>query len=176
MVHCQLLHFLYTMCMKWKAYSKGIVYLKAIVICSIRATCPTYLILLDFFIVIIFAEARNGILSSLLLLIFSWVDALSLALSLQTPSIYVLREPYDGSTCLCSLGWSAKFHSRIEQQQNYYFLRAYVFSAGWGTYPVGTGSYLPWGKGLGCIADHSHQTTAEVKNGGAVPPLPHVTS
>jgi hypothetical protein len=34
--------------------------------------------------------------------------------------------------------------------------------------------WIPGVKRPGCEADHSPPTTAEVRNGGAIPPLPHV--
>jgi hypothetical protein len=39
------------------------------------------------------------------------------------------------------------------------------------TYPMGNRGSFPGGK-----ADHSPPSSAEVKNGGAIPPLPHVSS
>jgi hypothetical protein len=42
--------------------------------------------------------------------------------------------------------------------------------------PMGTGGCFPGGKAAGREADHSPPFSAEVKNGGAIPPLPHVFS
>jgi hypothetical protein len=44
------------------------------------------------------------------------------------------------------------------------------------TSPMGTGGSFPGGKAAGREADHSPLSSAEVKNGGAVPPLPHTSS
>jgi hypothetical protein len=43
-------------------------------------------------------------------------------------------------------------------------------------YPVGTGALSPGVKWQGCEADHSPQSSAKVKNGGAIPPLLHMSS
>jgi hypothetical protein len=44
-------------------------------------------------------------------------------------------------------------------------------------YPMGTGGALSSGvKRSVCEADHSRPTTAEVKNAGAMPPLPYTSS
>jgi hypothetical protein len=40
------------------------------------------------------------------------------------------------------------------------------------SYPVGTGADFPEIKRPGREADHSPPSSAEVKNGGAIPPLP----
>jgi hypothetical protein len=42
------------------------------------------------------------------------------------------------------------------------------------TYPMGTGGSFPGSKAAGREDDHSSLSSAEVKNGGAIPPLPHV--
>jgi hypothetical protein len=44
------------------------------------------------------------------------------------------------------------------------------------SYPIVTGAVLPGGKWQGCEADHSAPSNAEVKTGGTVPPLPHMSS
>jgi hypothetical protein len=36
--------------------------------------------------------------------------------------------------------------------------------------------WVPVVERLGCLADHSPPSSAEVKNGGAIPPLPHKSS
>jgi hypothetical protein len=41
---------------------------------------------------------------------------------------------------------------------------------------MGTGGSLQGVKRLECEANHSHPSSAEVKNGGAIPPLPHMSS
>jgi hypothetical protein len=45
-----------------------------------------------------------------------------------------------------------------------------------GSYPMGTEGSLPRVKRPGREADHSLPSSAEVKNGGATPPLPHMPS
>jgi hypothetical protein len=43
-------------------------------------------------------------------------------------------------------------------------------------YPMGTGdSFSPGAKWQGRYADHSPRSSAKVKNGGAVPPVPHMS-
>jgi hypothetical protein len=43
------------------------------------------------------------------------------------------------------------------------------------SYPMGTGGSFPWGiKQQRRQADHSSPSSAEVKEGGAIPPLPHI--
>jgi hypothetical protein len=44
------------------------------------------------------------------------------------------------------------------------------------SYPVGTGAGFPRLKWLGCEADHLPSSSAEVKNGGTIPPLSHMFS
>jgi hypothetical protein len=44
------------------------------------------------------------------------------------------------------------------------------------TFPIGTGDLPPEVKRQGREADHSPPSSAEVKNGGAIPPLPHMFS
>jgi hypothetical protein len=44
------------------------------------------------------------------------------------------------------------------------------------SYPMGTGTAILGGKAQGREADHSPPSSAEVKNCGAIPPLPHVSS
>jgi hypothetical protein len=44
------------------------------------------------------------------------------------------------------------------------------------SYPVGTGALSQGVKRQGREADHSLPSSAEIKNGGAMPPLPHMSS
>jgi hypothetical protein len=44
------------------------------------------------------------------------------------------------------------------------------------SYSMGTGGFSPEVKWQGHEADHSPPTSAEVKKGGAIPPLPHMSS
>jgi hypothetical protein len=44
------------------------------------------------------------------------------------------------------------------------------------SYPVSTGALSPGVWRLGCEADHSHSSSADVKNVGVMPPLPHMFS
>jgi hypothetical protein len=44
------------------------------------------------------------------------------------------------------------------------------------SYPMGTGALSPGVKRLGCEAGHSAPSSTEVKHGGAIPPLPHMSS
>jgi hypothetical protein len=44
------------------------------------------------------------------------------------------------------------------------------------SYPMGTGGFSPGVKRPGREADHSLPSIAEVKNDGAIPPLPHMSS
>jgi hypothetical protein len=44
------------------------------------------------------------------------------------------------------------------------------------SYLMATGGSYPGGKAAGREADHSASSNIEVKNRGAVPPLPHVSS
>jgi hypothetical protein len=44
------------------------------------------------------------------------------------------------------------------------------------SYPVGNRGSFPGGKVAGHEADHSPPSSAKVKNGGAIPPLPHTSS
>jgi hypothetical protein len=44
------------------------------------------------------------------------------------------------------------------------------------SYPVGTGGSFPEFKAAGRETDHSPPSSAEVKNTGAVDPLPHISS
>jgi hypothetical protein len=44
------------------------------------------------------------------------------------------------------------------------------------TYPMGTGAIFPGVKRQGREADHSPTSSAEVKNGGAIPPIPDTSS
>jgi hypothetical protein len=39
-----------------------------------------------------------------------------------------------------------------------------------------TMGYFPWGKAAGCEVDHSPPSSADVKNGGAIPPLTNASS
>jgi hypothetical protein len=39
---------------------------------------------------------------------------------------------------------------------------------------MGIGGFFLGGKAPGCEADHSFPSMAEIKNGGAIPPLPDV--
>jgi hypothetical protein len=43
-------------------------------------------------------------------------------------------------------------------------------------YPMGTDVSFPEGKQLGHEPDHSPPSSAEVKNGGAIPPFTHMAS
>lgn len=43
-------------------------------------------------------------------------------------------------------------------------------------HPMGTADSFPSVKHQGCQADHSPPPSAEAKKGGAIPPLPHVSS
>jgi hypothetical protein len=43
-------------------------------------------------------------------------------------------------------------------------------------HPMGAGGDFPGGKAAGREANHLPPTSAEVKNGGAIPPLPHMSS
>jgi hypothetical protein len=45
-----------------------------------------------------------------------------------------------------------------------------------GSYPMGTGALSPGIKRSGREADHSPPSSSKVKNGGAIPPLPHMSS
>jgi hypothetical protein len=44
------------------------------------------------------------------------------------------------------------------------------------SYPVGTGGPFPEAKRSECEEDYSPQSSIEVNNGGAKPPLPHMSS
>jgi hypothetical protein len=44
------------------------------------------------------------------------------------------------------------------------------------SYPMGTGGSFPGVKWQGREADHSPPSSAEVKKGGAIPPLTHMSS
>jgi hypothetical protein len=44
------------------------------------------------------------------------------------------------------------------------------------SYPIGIGGSFPGGKAAGLEADHSRPSSAEVKKGGSIPPLPHTSS
>jgi hypothetical protein len=63
---------------------------------------------------------------------------------------------------------------RFQAAANYFFL-LYSFQTSSGAHPpfytVGTGGSFP-----GCEADYSLPSSAEVKNGGAIPPLPYKSS
>jgi hypothetical protein len=42
--------------------------------------------------------------------------------------------------------------------------------------PMDTGAHSPEAKRPGRVADHSPPSSAEIKNGGAMPPFPHMSS
>jgi hypothetical protein len=44
------------------------------------------------------------------------------------------------------------------------------------SYRMGTGNSFPGGKAVGRERDHSPPPSAEAKNGGVIPPLPHTSS
>jgi hypothetical protein len=44
------------------------------------------------------------------------------------------------------------------------------------SYPMSTGGPFPGVKHQGCEADRSPPTSAKVSNGGAITPLPHISS
>jgi hypothetical protein len=44
------------------------------------------------------------------------------------------------------------------------------------SYTIGTGGSFPGGMRPGRETDHSPSSSAEVRNGGAIPPLPHTSS
>jgi hypothetical protein len=44
------------------------------------------------------------------------------------------------------------------------------------SYPIGSRGALPGAKRPGREADHSSPTSAEVKDGGAIPPVPYISS
>jgi hypothetical protein len=71
-------------------------------------------------------------------------------------------------------GWTAGFMSW--QEQGYSLLHS--VQTGSGAHPAScpavTEGYSPGVKGLGREADHTPQSTAEVKNGGDTSPLPYV--
>jgi hypothetical protein len=50
------------------------------------------------------------------------------------------------------------------------------FGAHPSSYPMGTGGFFPGVKRPGCEADHSPPSSAEIKNGECIPPLPHASS
>jgi hypothetical protein len=60
----------------------------------------------------------------------------------------------------------------FDSQQKQYLSLLHTVRAGSGDYPAGAIS--PEVKWLGHKADHSNPFSAEVKNGGVIPPLPHV--
>jgi hypothetical protein len=44
------------------------------------------------------------------------------------------------------------------------------------SYPMGTGGFFPGLKQPGCEYHHAPPCSADVMNGGAIPPLPHISS
>jgi hypothetical protein len=68
----------------------------------------------------------------------------------------------------------------FESRQEQHFSLLHSFQTGSGphppSYPMCTGSSFPRVKRAGCEAIHSPPSSVEVKNGGATPPLPHMSS
>jgi hypothetical protein len=68
------------------------------------------------------------------------------------------------------------FDSRHEQ--DFSFLRSILTGSGTHqtSYPMDTGGVSPAVKRQGRKADHSPPSSTEVKNGGSIPSLPHMSS
>jgi hypothetical protein len=73
-------------------------------------------------------------------------------------------------------GWTAGVRVLLEER---FSLVRIVQTGSWAhraSDPMGTGGDFPGVKRPGREADHSHPSSAKAKNGGAIPPLPHMFS
>jgi hypothetical protein len=68
------------------------------------------------------------------------------------------------------------FDSRQRQDLSLLHSMQASFGAEPASYPTGTVGVSPGVKRQGCEADHSSPSSAEVKNGRAIPPLPLASS
>jgi hypothetical protein len=115
-----------------------------------RATYPAHLIVLDFLILMLFYEVYK-------LLRHSICKGDGMVQSLQPTAT----------------GWTAG--DRFPAEGIGFFFFAPVVQTHSASYSVGTGAYFPGVKRPGREADHSLPSTAEVKKGGAITPLPHAS-
>jgi hypothetical protein len=68
--------------------------------------------------------------------------------------------------------WNTQAHC-MDKMQKFYRLEQMASTR---LLSRGTGCDFPGGKAGGCEADHSPPSSAEVKNDGVIPPLPHMSS
>jgi hypothetical protein len=78
----------------------------------------------------------------------------------------------DSSVCIAT-GWTAGVRFPAGARD---FSILHSSGAHPASYAMGTGDDFPWVKRPGREADHSPPSSAEVKNGGAIPPLSHMPS
>jgi hypothetical protein len=80
-------------------------------------------------------------------------------------------------TTQCYIPEDITLHNhRSEYLNSYeYSVSRFVFVS-MASYPICTGGDCPGVKRPGCEADYSPSSSAEVKNGGAISPLPHTSS